>query len=152
MNNPMPAKMLSMGPDFPRRVLRMSLLLSACILVLSTLYRNFTLSLGLGTGMFVSVASLWTLMGMGRILGNPKGKKAAVVGLTLFVKYPLLVLLLYFSLRSWGASPVGVAVGVSLVPAVILLKIIGILWVNNMNAGDEGERDSSAGGKGPRNG
>jgi len=130
----MPTKILSMDPDFPSRVLRMSLVLAAGILVLSTLYKDFSLSLGLGTGMFVSVASLWTLMGMGRIFVNPKGKKAAVVGLTLLVKYPLLILLLYFSLRSWGAHPVGVVVGVSLVPAVILLKIIGILWVNHMNS------------------
>jgi len=112
----------------------MSLLIAACVLVLSTGFRDFNISLGLGTGMLVSVASLWTLMGMGKIFVNPEGKKAAVVGLTLFVKYPILVLLLYFSLRSWGASPAGVAVGVSLVPAVILLKAVGILWVNRMNA------------------
>ncbi len=135
-----PFRLLSIDEGFPQRVLRMSLLIAACVLVFSTGFGDFTLSLGLGIGMLISIASLWSFMLMARLLLKPKGQRAAFGGLILFVKYPILILLLYFSLTSWGASGIGMAIGVSLVPAVVVLKLIGMLWVNRMNTADWGNR------------
>ena len=135
--------LLTVDTAFPTRVFRMSLLIAAFGLVFSTGLRSFSFSLGLGVGMLVSLVSLWTLTGLSRIFLNAKeegAKKTTFIGLTLFIKYPLLVLLLYYSLRHWNASPWGVALGVGLVPGVMVLKIVGILWVNRMNAANRGKR------------
>lgn len=128
-----PSRRLAVDEGFPRRVLRMSLVLTALGVVYACLASAWRVAIGLGAGGVLGAAAFvvlaWTV---GALVGGsprPRWRKAAVVALAL-IKIPLLLVALWLVLFRLQANPLALLAGLAMTQIVMVLKVIGILMLS----------------------
>lgn len=133
---------LSVDEGFPRRVLRMSLLLTALGVVYACLAQAWAVAVGLGVGGVLASATFvvlaWTVNSLVGGGSARRGWRKAAWALAAVVKFPLVLAALWYALFRLEADPLALAAGFALIPAVMALKVAGILLVGRgrMNSGD----------------
>lgn len=128
---------LSIDRGFPDRVFKTGVVFSAVIVVCSLVSMPFPVTLGLALGMAISLSLFkllcWTIA---KLFAKEKGKRAGFLFAVSLVKYPLIVAVLYYSLRNFEINVFALAAGTAVVYIVMVLKVAGMALVNHMNAGD----------------
>ncbi len=122
---------------FIQRVHKTSLLLSLFIIILSLSYRDSAITLGLLLGVSISLTFFellrWTVNKF--FISKLHWKKSAFFAIKItLLKFPLLGVILYYVLKYININPLALIVGIGIVQAVMVLKVVGILFVNYMNS------------------
>ena len=121
---------------FIQRVHKTSLLLSLFIIILSLSYRDNAITLGLVLGVSISLTffdiSWWTVNKFFNSKLHRKKSAFFAIKITL-LKFPLLGIILYYVLSHININPFALIVGIGIVQAVMVLKVVGILFVNYTN-------------------
>ena len=115
-------------PDegLPRRTLRTTFWVAALFTLVFALRGQTTVALGLALGAAISMFSLWSLMvSVPRLFGSAAPAGRAAFGMLLALKLVLYAAVLAYAMSSPWFHPFAVFVGVGLVPAVLVLKVIG---------------------------
>lgn len=120
-----------MDIGFIKRVYGTSVGVWLFVLLWCTALRSVGGAIGVTVGFGVSIGSLMLLERLVRVLfsperaGQPKRTVRKLVAVAA-LKYAVIGLILWASLRSGWASPIGLAIGIGLPQAVIFLKALGI--------------------------
>lgn len=127
--------MLVLDEGFPKRVFNTSLLLMAMIALCSTSFQSFEISYSVLIGGAISLVlcrlQWWTVRQFFQ-RGNQSGKQFfALVNL---LKYFVLCIIFYIMFRYLQVHAIAFLAGLSLVPAVISLKTLGMVLVNYLNS------------------
>jgi hypothetical protein len=126
---------------FPRRVLRVSLVLVAIGVLYACLLGAWTVAIGLGGGGVLGVAAFvvlaWTVGVVTGGAGRPKARKALVIALAV-VKLPLIGVALWFLLFRLDADPLSLAAGLAMTQVVMVLKVAGRALAGRAGAGRTG--------------
>jgi len=121
---------------FIQRVHKTSLWLSLFIIILSLSYRDSAITLGLILGVSISLTFFkllcWTVNRFFSSKLQMRKRAFFAIKITL-LKFPLLGVLLYYVLRYININPLALIVGIGIVQAVMVLKVVGILFVNYTN-------------------
>ena len=122
---------------FIQRVHKTSLLLSLFIIILSLSYRDSAITLGLLLGVSISLTFFellwWTVNKF--FSSKLHWKKSAFFAIKItLLKFPLLGIILYYVLKYININPLALIAGIGIVQAVMILKVVGILFVNYMNS------------------
>jgi hypothetical protein len=115
-------------PDeqLPIRVLKTSLWLTGLGIVLLLGQGLTTWALGWSIGCLLSMLSLASLIYLvPRLVAPGRSRKKFWLGIGVLVKLPILAVVLNYAMGSPFVAPMGVFVGAGLVPAVIVLKVLG---------------------------
>ncbi|MFN3467652.1 MAG: ATP synthase subunit I [Candidatus Brocadiales bacterium] len=128
-------KTLILKEDFPQRVFYTSLFLTAIIAIASSSFQSPEISLSLLAGCAISLGlcklQWWTVKRFFQ-----KGRQASgtrpFVWITL-LKYSAVCLLFYIIFCHLQVHVTAFLVGIGLVPAVVSLKMAGIVLVNHLN-------------------
>ena len=132
MNN----RSMIIDDGFIQRVHKTSLLLSLFIIILSLSYRDNAITLGLVLGVSISLTFFDILWWTVNKFFNSKlhRKKSAFFAIKItLLKFPLLGIILYYVLSHININPFALIVGIGIVQAVMVLKVVGILFVNYTN-------------------
>jgi len=128
-------------PDekLPFRTLKTGFWLTVFFMLIFTARGQTGIALGLGIGAGVALFSLWTLMyTIPRLLTRDNPAAKVWLGMILCFKMPVYAVVLWFAMGSSAINPFAVAVGVALVPAVLVLKVLGYRLIQNPDsAGDD---------------
>jgi len=145
---PAPGRRLAIDEGFPRRVLRMSLVLTAIAVVYACLMGAWRGAIGLGAGGVIGAAAFVTLAWMvGALVGGktlPGWRKAGLLALVL-VKLPLLGVALWYALYRLDAHPLGLLIGLAMTQIVMVLKVAGMLLVSRSARGPGGRSMDASG-------
>ncbi|UCD56122.1 MAG: ATP synthase subunit I [Candidatus Hydrogenedentota bacterium] len=129
--------LLSIDAGFPDRVFRTGLIFSTIVVICSLFSMPLPVTVGLALGMAISLSLFkllcWTI---GRLFVKEKRKSAGFLFAVSLVKYPLIVAVLYYSLRYLEINVFALAAGLSIAYVVMVLKVVGMALVNYMNARD----------------
>ena len=117
--------------NFIKRVYRTSTAVWLFILLICAVLKLLQAAIGITIGFGISIGSLMLLERLVIALFTPEATKESqrtVRKLLIFaiIKYAIIAVLLWASLRLLWASPAGLAIGIGLPYAVIFLKAIGI--------------------------
>ena len=130
-------RLLIIDDGFLKRVHKTSLLLSLFIIISSLTYWNSSITLGLITGVFISLTFFeilcWTVNRFFNFKFDRKKRVFFALKITL-LKFPLLGIFLYYILSYISINPLALIAGIGIVHVVIILKVVGILFVNYMNS------------------
>jgi ATP synthase I chain len=122
---------------FLRRVLKTSLWFSLFIIMCSFAYRDNSITMGLFLGACISLAFFavlhWTVNKFFSFKKDRKKKPFFAIKITL-IKFPILGVILYYSLTHVNINSFSLIVGISIVQAVMILKVVGMLFTNRMNS------------------
>jgi hypothetical protein len=135
-------------PDekLPHRTLRTAFWLAALFTLVFGLRGETAITFGLALGAAIGLSSLWTLIVVVPKLFAP-GKPAPRfwLGVVTFLKLPVYALILYFAMSTPHISPGAVFAGVSAVPVVLVLKVLGYQLVQKTqpSPGDEACRSKT---------
>lgn len=125
---------LTIDKDFPRRVFKTSVVLSALIILLLFLYGQWPITLGFMIGTGISILFFKILWWTVDQVFKRSGKKALYFSLKIFlIKFPLLGIFLYYAFKNLEINPFALVGGIALVQVVMFLKAIGVTVVNWMN-------------------
>src|SRR2546429_562228 len=121
-------------PDerLPHRTLKTSFWLAALFALVFSARGQTAIAMGLAVGAGLACFALATLIYViPRIFaqGNPAAKAGMAVAAVL--KLPIYALVIYFALSSQLVNPVAIVAGVALVPAVLVLKVLGYQMLTN---------------------
>lgn len=136
-------------PDekLPRRTLRTAFWLTAwCVLVFGV-RGQAAVSVGLAVGGALSLLSLWSLTwAVPHLLTGASPAARVLLGVVLLMKLPIYALVLGWAVSSRQVSPFALFAGVGVVPAVIVLKVLGHRLVESAGrpAGDKRCRSKSS--------
>jgi hypothetical protein len=117
---------------FPRRVVRMSLLLTLLGVIYACLAGAWRTAIGLGAGGALSAAAFVTLAWTVHLWIGGAGKRGwrtAGVLLVVLLKMPLLALALWFAVSRLDAQPIALLAGLAMTQIVMVLKVAGIRLV-----------------------
>jgi len=135
---PAPVRRRVADEAFPRRVLRMSLLLTVLGVIYACLAGAWRTAIGLGAGGVIGGSAFlvlaWTvgaLIGGG---GAPRWRKAGVIAIAV-AKLPLLAWALWFSVWRLDAQPVALLAGLAMTQLVMVLKVAGAAMTRRPGAG-----------------
>ena len=123
-------------PDdgFPDRVIKTSVLLSLIIIAGSLSYMSFVLTTSLAIGCFISIALFKTTWWAIQYAVRHKRKKIKGFFLSIsFLKYFIIGSMLLSACLFLEINAAAMALGLSIVVAVIVMKIGSRLFVNYMN-------------------
>ena len=123
-------------PDdgFPDRVIKTSVLLSLIIIAGSLSYMSFVLTTSIAIGCFISIALLKTTWWTIQYAVRHKRKKIKGFFLSIsFLKYFIIGSMLLSACLFLEINAAAMALGLSIVVAVIVMKIGSRLFVNYMN-------------------
>ncbi|HLA37553.1 MAG TPA: ATP synthase subunit I [Candidatus Brocadiales bacterium] len=127
--------MLVLDEGFPKRVFNTSLLLMAMIALCSTSFRSFEISYSVLIGCAISLGLCklqWWAVQQFFQRGKQSGKQFfAFINL---LKYFVLCVIFYIMFSYLQVHVIAFLVGISLVPAVISLKMLGMLFMNYLNS------------------
>lgn len=119
---------------FPDRVIKTSFILALVLIVSSVSYMSFMLSVSLAIGCFISIVlfktSWWAIQ------YAVQHKRSKIKGFFLkisFIKYFVLGAMLLSACLFLDVNIFAMALGLGMVVAVVILKIVGRLLVNYMN-------------------
>src|SRR3990172_4927280 len=119
---------------FPDRVLKTSVMLSLIIIAGSLSYMSFMLTASIAIGCFISIAlfktTWWT------ILHAVRHKREKIKGFFLkisFLKYFIIGTMLLFACLFLEINVAAMSLGLSMVVAVIIMKVGSRLFVNYLN-------------------
>ena len=136
-----PVRRIASDEGFPRRVLRMSLVLTGLGVTYACLAGAWRTAIGLGAGGLIGGAAFLVLaLTVGVLVGGggkPRWRKAGVIALVI-VKLPLLALALWFSLWRLDAQPVALLAGLAMTQIVMVLKVAGAMMTARPGAGFPG--------------
>ena len=126
--------LLSLDEGFPDRVFKTTFLLSLILIVCSLSFMSFMLSVSLAIGCFISIAlfktSWWTI----RHAVQYKRSKIKSFFLKMSIlKYFAIGAMLLSACLFLEVNVVALALGLGIVVAVIILKIVSKILVNYMN-------------------
>lgn len=126
---------LVLDEGFPKRVFNTSLLLMAIIALCSTSFQSFKISYSVLIGCAISLGlcklQWWTVQQFFQ-RGNQSGKQYfALINL---LKYFVLCVIFYIMFSYLQVHVIAFLAGLSLVPAVISLKTLGMVFVNYLNS------------------
>ena len=128
---------------FPRRVLRVSLVLVAIGVLYACLLGAWPVAIGLGGGGVLGAAAFvvlaWTV---GVVVGGPgrsRARKAVVIALAV-VKLPLIGVAFWFLLFRLDADPLSLAAGLAMTQIVMVLKVAGRAVTARAGGGTPGGR------------
>lgn len=125
---------LTIEKEFPRRVYKTSLLLSALITLLCLLFGLWSITLGFMVGAGISILFFRTLWWTVDQVFNRSGKKALFFSFKIFlIKFPLLGIFLYYLFKNVEINPFALVGGIVIVQGVMVLKAVGVVVVNSMN-------------------
>jgi hypothetical protein len=114
---------------FPRRVLRVSLILVSVGVLYACRLEAWRVAIGLGFGGVIGCAAFLGLALAVRVLvrntSSSRRSKVGVVLLTL-VKFPLLGVALWLSLYRYDAHPLALLAGLAVTQVVMVLKMAGM--------------------------
>ncbi len=119
---------------FPDRVLKTSLFLALILIMCSVSYMSFMLSVSLAIGCFISIVLFKTTWWA--IQHAVQHKRSKIKGFFLkisFLKYFILGAILLSARLFLEINIFAMALGLGIVVAVVILKIVGRLLVNYMN-------------------
>lgn len=119
-------------PDegLPRRTLRTAFWVAALFVVVFAARNEPKVSLGIALGAALGLFSLWSfVIVVPRLTQEGGGGGKLSLGLLLALKLPLYGVVIGVAMASPWFSPLAVAAGVALVPAVLALKVIGYRFV-----------------------
>ncbi len=126
---------------FPRRVLRMSLVLTGLGVIYACLAGAWRTAIGLGAGGLIGGAAFlvlsWTV---GVLVGGsdkPRWRKAGVLAVAV-VKLPLLAVALWYAIWRLDAQPLALLAGLAMTQIVMVLKVAGAMLVARPGAGPPG--------------
>ncbi|HHT9154290.1 MAG TPA: ATP synthase subunit I [Candidatus Tripitaka sp. YC43] len=126
---------LVLDEGFPKRVFNTSLLLVAMIALCSTSFRSFEISYSVLIGCAISLGLCklqWWAVQQFFQRGKQSGKQYfALINL---LKYFVLCIIFYIMFRYLQVHVIAFLVGISLVPAVISLKMLGMMFMNYLNS------------------
>ncbi|MBM4053685.1 MAG: hypothetical protein FJ264_03210 [Planctomycetes bacterium] len=125
---------LLLDEGFPERVLQMSFYLSLIIIACSLSYMSAKLTVSVAIGCFISLL-LFKMSWWGIRYGVDK-KRSQIKGFFLkvsIVKYFIAGGILFFACVFLDVNAVAMFIGLSIVMAVIMLKIVGSLLVGQLN-------------------
>jgi len=118
----------------PQRTLSTTFWLSAFFIMVFGLRGQLTISFGLAIGAAIGLLSLWSLVFVvPRLFTHDNPFAKFLLGMVALMKLPIYAGVLYFAMSSPLISPFAVFIGAALVPAVIVLKVLG----NQLIAGNE---------------
>ena len=126
--------------NLPQRTLKTTFWLVAFFTMIFALRGQLSVSLGLAIGGALGLFSLWSLaFAIPRLFGSANPFAKVALGFLSVLKLPIYAGTLYFTMTSPAVSPFAVFVGVALVPAVVVLKVLTaqMLDKSNLPAGDE---------------
>lgn len=115
-------------PDdkLPQRTLKTTFTIAALFTIVFIVRGDLTLALGLATGAMLGMVSLWNLtMAVPPLFASRNPAAKLGLGLFMLIKLPFYAGVLYFAMASPLVSSIATLVGVGLVPAVIVLKVVG---------------------------
>jgi hypothetical protein len=116
-------------PDrgLPRRTLRTAFWVGALFTLLFGLRGQATVSFGLALGALIGMFSLWSLtVAIPRLFDEQREASKVALAALLMLKLPLYAVVLAYAMTMPRVfHPLAIAGGVALVPAVLLLKVIG---------------------------
>lgn len=126
---------LVLDEGFPKRVFNTSLFFMAIIALCSTSFRSFEISYSVLIGCAISLGlcrlQWWTVQQFFQ-RGTQSGKQYfALINL---LKYFVLCVIFYIMFRYLQVHVIAFLAGLSLVPAVISLKTLGMVFVNYLNS------------------
>jgi hypothetical protein len=124
-----PRRRILLDEGFPRRVLRVSLILIAIGVLYACRLGAWRVAIGLGFGGLVGGAAFLGLAlavhALVRNTTTSRRAKTGVVVLTL-VKFPLLGVALWFALYRYDAHPLALLAGLAMTQVVMVLKLAGL--------------------------
>ena len=127
-----------LGADFIRRVLRTTAVVALLLTWMVTGWLGWRIGLGLAAGAALSLGSLASIDWMVRQFARPGTFTKPRMAFLFLVKIPVLGLLAWlivWAARGSVAVTAAVAAGATLVPVIILLKILGRWLVGASAAG-----------------
>lgn len=133
--------------NLPQRTLKTTFWLVAFFTMIFAVRGQLTISLGLAIGGALGLFSLWSLaFAIPRLFGSANPWAKFLLGIFSALKLPIYAGTLYFTMTSPRVSPFAVFVGVSLVPVVVVLKVVTaqLLDKSNLPTGDETCRTNPA--------
>ena len=132
INNKVPSSLFDDG--FPDRVIKTSVLLSLIIIVGSLSYMSFVLTTSIAIGCFISIALLKTTWWTIQYAVRHKREKIKGFFLSIsFLKYFIIGTMLLSACLFLEINVAAMALGLSMVVAVIVMKVGSKLLVNYMN-------------------
>ncbi|MFV1951332.1 MAG: ATP synthase subunit I [Nitrospinota bacterium] len=131
------ARPIIIDDDFLQRVLKTSLWVSLFIIMCSFAYRDSSMTAGLFLGACISLVFFallcWTVKKIFNFKQNREKTPFFAIKITL-IKFPVLGVILYYSLSRIDINPFSLIAGISIVQVVMILKVIGMLFTNRMNS------------------
>jgi len=135
---------LTIDKDFPRRVFKTSMVLSALITLLLFLYGQWPITLGFMIGAAISILFFKILWWTVDQVFKRSGKKALYFTLKIFlIKFPLLGITLYYLFTNVDINPFALVGGIVIVQVVMFLKAIGVVIVNSMRKSAQSKHPNS---------
>ncbi|MGR3179603.1 MAG: ATP synthase subunit I [Candidatus Anammoxibacter sp.] len=135
-------KFLFLDNDFPRRVFKMSVILSVILALFSVSFWSFEITCGLVAGMAISfglMRMLWWLTSVifplivkSETKNREKKVKYSLIFFNL-VKYLLISVVLFCLLRYVPINLYAFVIGISFVQMVMVSKILSVMLVNYLN-------------------
>lgn len=117
-------------PDerLPQRTLKTTLLVAALFTVVYLASGQNAAALGIAIGAMLGLVSLWSLtVAVPQLFASPSQASKLGLGLLMLAKLPFYAGVLMVAMTSPSVNAFTVFVGVGLVPAVLVLKVIGHL-------------------------
>ncbi|MEK6765040.1 MAG: hypothetical protein AABY49_02265 [Planctomycetota bacterium] len=129
INNKKPSSLFD--ESFPDRVIKTSALLSLFIIAGSLSYMSFVLTTSIAIGCFISIAlfktTWWTIQ---YVVRHNREKIKGILLLISFLKYFIIGTMLLSACLLLEINAVAMSLGLSIVVAVIVMKVGSILFVN----------------------
>lgn len=126
--------LLSLDEGFPDRVFKTTFLLSLVLIVCSLSFMSFMLSVSLAIGCFISIAlfktSWWTIRHAAQ---HKKSEMKSFFLKMSILKYFVIGAMLLSACLFLEVNVVALALGLGIVVAVVILKIVSKILVNYMN-------------------
>ncbi len=120
-----------MGLEFIARTIRTSLILSVAIFIFGTVYFDWSYSLGISIGLIFNCANLYFIKGIIKHTITPGDRKPLPIFAISIVKFPVLYFAGYLILSADIAPVSSYMIGFVLLFGVIVLKVLGILFVDS---------------------
>ena len=122
----------------PHRTLKTVFWLAVFFTALFGIRGQYSIAAGLAAGAGLGLFALWSLIFVIPRLFSPEGAAGAKAGLYIagFMKMPIYAISIYLILSTHLVNPIAVIAGVALIPAILVLKVVGNQLLTKLN-GDE---------------
>jgi hypothetical protein len=135
---------LTIDKDFPQRVFKTSMVLSAIITLLLLMWGQWPITLGFMIGAAISILFFKILWWTVDQIFKRSGKKPLYFALKIFlIKFPLLGITLYYLFMNVDINPFALVGGIIIVQVVMFLKAIGVAIVNSMRKSAQSKHPNS---------